>query len=394
MEGIGNAMPGIFADVAAHVVGLIVTILFQPMFAEYGRKVAALMRQDSYAYAYAACSGGLGLLTGGLVSLVFLLLVRSVFGREIKKRIRADEVRKTDSAMDILWNFFAGYVKTAFVENIGVLLAVVLVMMYVGLSQKTANGAGMLYTGIAVLILPAGLLAWQISMPFTRQLSAIMKQADFHHAKEKMALCLKILTYSVIPYCAALFALAPTVSKVFFDVQNAEFETLIRIGAGTACLLCFGIFFRQTVSVLLKPYVRNIYAGLLGGSGVVFFLVLEGTGMTGEMSTAYAYMLACLVYLLLAGFVALKKIRIYNRLLQSLVMPLVAAIFSAAIGFGLYMILAGKIPEWLLVLLCGVIIYVMHNVVIVVLHVFEAHEWSEVPASGFPVSFAKMIGKY
>jgi len=177
-------------------------------------------------------------------------------------------------------------------------------------------------------------------------------------------------------------------------LQNAEFETLIRAGAGIGCLLCFGMFFRYIVSILLKPYVRNIYAVLLGISGILFFIVLQRTGMNGEQSVAYSFMLACLFYLLLIGFVVMKKIRIYNRLLQSVVCPLVGAVFGAAVAFGIYILLTGKMPEWLLLVLCGCVIYIIHNIMVVVLQVFESHEWSAVPAGGIPVSFAKMIGKY
>ncbi|MBQ8527648.1 MAG: hypothetical protein IJ429_04165 [Lachnospiraceae bacterium] len=393
MEGLGNSMPGIFSDVVAHSIGLAVTILFQPAFAEYGRKVAALVRQDSYAYAYAACSGGLGLLIGGIVNFLLLLCIRTVFGKELRKRIHGEEMRKTDSTQDILWNFFGSYIKTAFVEHIGVVLAFVLLVLYGRTPEKSEAGAGMIYTGIWVIILPAALLAWQIVMPFVRHLSAIMKQADFHHAKERMSFYLKLLSYSILPYFSAVFALAPLLGKVLFDTEQTDFILFMRIGAVIGCLLCYGIFFRQAGNVLLKPYVRNIYAGLLGILGVIFWFVLDRSGMNPQLCFVYAYMLACLSYILLTGFMTLKKIRIYNRLLRSVVLPVASAVFASAVVFGVY-ILMEKIPGWITVLVCGVVVYLLHNIVIVLFDVFEQHEWTEIPAKKFPVSFARLIGKY
>ncbi len=394
MEGNGNAMPGIVADVLAHLTGLVVTVLSQPAFAQYGRKVAALVRQDSYAYAYAVCSGALGLAVGGLFGLLFLLMIRSYFGKEIRRRIRSDEARKTDSWQDILWNFCSNYVKTAFVEHIGVLLAIVLFVIYSHMRGIAVNGAGMLYAGMVVLVLPVALLAWQISVPFTRQLTSIMKQSDYHHAKERMSFNLKLLSYTILPYATVGFALSPLWAELFFDVENSEMAAMIRIGMVGAVLVVYGIFFRQVLSVVAKPYVRNLCAGLLGLSGIGFWFLLKWSSMAGEICAAYAYVLACLLYLLTACFFVLKKIRIYNRLIDSVVLPFAASLLTAALAFGLFVLLETKLIPVLLMVLCLGVSYIVYQLVCAFLHLFEAHEWIEVPLSGVPVSLAKLIGKY
>ncbi len=394
MEGLGNAMPGIVAELLAHGIGLVITILFQPMFAGYGRKVAALMRQDSYAYAYAVCSGALGLAVGAMAACLFLLAVNAFFGREVKKRIHRDEIKKTDSAQDIIRNFSISYITTAFVDHIGTILAAVLIILYCHTTGNTENGAGMLFCGCILLVLPPALLAMQIALPFTKQLTSIMKQADFHHAKERMSFSLKLLSYSILPYVVSGFAVAPLLAQVLFDAESAECTAIIRIGMLIGLLMVYGIFFRQVLSVLVKPYVRNLYAGLLGISGIVFYVIFERTSMKAEECVAYAYMMACLLYLLVVCFVILKKIRIYNRLLDCVVMPFVSALLAGAVSFGLFILMDGKLPAWILFMICAVITYALHNVVIAVFRVFEAHEWSQIPASGFPVSVAKLTGRY
>ncbi len=394
VEGLSNPMPGIVSDVLTHATGLLFTILFQPVFAQYGRKVAALMRCDDYAYAYAVCSGALGLAVGGLAGFLFLFFVKTVFGKDIKVRMRGEESRKTDSTQDILWNFFGNYIKTALAGNIGVLLAIVLLIFYSHMPDKMQNGAGMLYAGVVIPVLPAGLLAMQIGTVFTRQLAPIMKQADFHHAKEKTAFFLKLLSYSLLPYACAVFALAPLVGTAFFDTESAELVSLIRIGALVAVLLFYSIFFRQMLAVLVKPYLRNIYAALLGVFGIVFIIILDKSGQGAEKGAACAYLLACLFYLLLICFVIFKKIRIYNKLVGSVVMPFAAAVISAAVSFGLFLLFSGKIPVWILLVVCAVLLYAIYAVAIVLLRVFEPHEWSGVPANGIPVAFAKLMGRY
>jgi len=394
MEGIGNPMPGIFADVIAHLISLLVTVLSQPAFSTQGRKVAALMRQDTYAYAYAACSGALGLLIGSLAGFTFLIFVRYIFGKEIRKRARMEESRKTDSAQDILWNFFGNYLKNAFVENIGVILGVVLFGVYAHFKGKTADGAGVLYIGMVLPAMITALLATQLANPFARQLSSIMKQSDYHHAKERMSFYLKMLSYTIIPVLSVGYAVAPLLARVFFDVEQQNAAVVLRIGMISAGLVAYGVFLRKALSVVAKPHIRHICALLLGVSGIVFLSVLKIGGMTGEKCAAYAYVLACLFYMLLTAFFILKKIRIYNRLLDSFVIPAVASVLVAAVVFGIFVVLNGKISDMILLILCIIPAYFIYQAIICFLHIFEAHEWREVPAAGLPVAIAKLFGKY
>lgn len=394
MEGLGNAMPGIFADLTAHVLGLVVTIISQPFFSQRGREVAALMRQDSYAFAYAACSGAFGLAIGGVAGLLFLLAVRFVFGKEIRRRVHSDEARKTDSAQDILWNFFGNYIKSVFTENVGVLLGIILFVLYAHLKGNSVDGAGMLYVGMVVLALPVSLLSSQMAAPFVRQMSAIMKQADFHHAKERMSFYLKMLSHTVFPVIACGIALAPLFAKVLFDVEQECIITIVRIGMISSGLISYGVFLRKLSAIVVRPFLRHMSIALLGISGIVFLYVLKLAGMTGETCAAYAYVLACLLYVLLTAFFVLKKIRIYNRLLECMVIPFVAALLAGAIVFGIYILAEGVMADIFVLFICIGILYIVYHAVICFLHIFEAHEWKEVPGSAFPVWLAKMMGKY
>lgn len=391
LEGIGNPVPGMYADVLANLLGLIVTVIFQPAFSDYGRKVAAVMGNDSYAYAYAAGSGILGLLVGSVFGFLFLSFVRSVFGKEIRHRIRQDDMRKTDTMQDILWNFFVGYFKTAFIDHVGVLLMIVLVILYCHTQGHAETGAGMLFV-CGVVALPVGILVSQLTSHFTRQLTSIMRQSDFHHAKEKTSLALKMLSYAVLPYVTIGFALAPLAGKVFFDTELTGFSGFICMGMGIAAVLAYSFFVRQTFAVFAKPYIRNLYAGILGVSGILFFLLLHKCKLSGEESVAYAYLLACLVHLLVTGAAVMKKIRIYNRLITGILMPFLAALVASGVSYGLYRIANSFMPDVAALLLCAVIGYLIHNLIIVILRVFETYEWSEVPFAKIPVSMAKMFG--
>ncbi len=394
MEGVGNPMPGIYADLLSFLTALIVTILTQPAFTEYGTKVSALMRQDAYLYAYASCSGALGLVIGGILGTMFLIMVRTVFGKEIRRRVRNDEAHKTDSTQDILWNFFSNYIKSVFIEHIGVILAVVLFVVYAHMSGLAQGGAGMLYVGMVVLILPVALPAWQIGASFTKQLTAIMKQADYHHAKERMCFYMKLLSYVTLLPVVFGGVLASLLAETLFDVEQEALAGVIRIGMVCAVLVAFGIFFRQAMSVLIKPYVRNLCAGLFGVSGIGFWFILSWSGQTPEECVAYAYVLANLLFFLLTGFLVLKKIRIYNRLFECLGISLIGAVIAAAAAFGIYTLLGAMVPSGVMMILSMGVAYLVFELVCVFLHLFEAHEWREVPASGLPVALAKMIGKY
>ncbi len=394
MEGLGNAVPGMFADLIAGVVGLIVTVLFQPYFAEYGRKVAAVVRQDSYAYAYSVCSGVLGIIIGGLISFLFLLVVKAVFGKEIKQRIRKDEVRKTDSFFDILWNFLSGYVSSILFNHHQMILAIVLVILYCHEQDRSINGVGMIYVSAALIILPIVLMAMQINVPFVRQLTTIMKQLDFHHAREKTSLTLKIVSYSVLPYCAFMIGTAPLIGTLFFDVESAGFDSMLRSCCWIAILVVFGLLFKQSVSVLAKPYMKNVCTAIMPVSGILFYLLLSKNSVTGEDALLYAYMLAGLLYLLVTCFITLKKVRLYSELVESVALPLIAAVISGLTAFGVYVLSGGKMPGIAVFAICVVMAYIVNHVVIIVFRIFKPHEWNVIPGNKIPVLMAKMFGRY
>lgn len=394
MDGIGNPMPGIYADLLSFLTALLVTIISQRAFIEYGTKVSALMRQEAYLYAYASCSGTLGLAIGGIVGTLFLLMIRTVFGKEIRRRVRNDDSHKTDSTQDILWNFFGNYIKNIIVEHIGVILAVILFLIYAHMNGLAPEGAGLLYIGIVMPVLPVALLAWQISIPFTKQLTAIMKQSDYHHAKERMSFYLKLLSYTTLPPAAVGMILSSLLSDVLFDVEKATLAGMMRIGMICAVMIVYGIFLRHAMSVLVKPYIRNLCAVLLGGAGIGFWFILSMSGHAPEECVAYAYVLANLFFFLVSGFLVLKKIRIYNRLFECLGVPVIGSVIAAAVAFGIYALLGPILPSGVVLLLSIGMAYLLFQIVCVFLHLFEAHEWREVPAGGLPVAIAKIMGKY
>ena len=169
---------------------------------------------------------------------------------------------------------------------------------------------------------------------------------------------------------------------------------MFRIGMAGGLLVVYGVFFRQVLSVVVKPYLRNICAGMLGVSGIVFLIILKYSGMSGEECVAYAYVLACLFFLLLSCFFVFKKIRIYQNLVESIVLPCASALLSAAVVFGLYILLETKMQPVFVLVLCVLVAYILHNFMITFLGVFKSHEWNEVPAPELPVAMAKMFGKY
>lgn len=394
LEGLGNPMPGVAADIISQVTGLLMTILTQPAFSDYGRKVAELVRVEDYAYAYSVCSGAVGLAAGGIAGLLFMLLIQAVLRKDLKSGIRGDENRNTDSGTDIIWNYVSIYASEMLEKQVGIFLSVVLMVLYCRTAGRAENGGGMLYTGVFWLMVPLLITAEQMGVPFSRQLTTIMKRLDYHHARERLAVYLKVLSYNIFPYVAFMFGIAGTVGKAFFDVETTDFPGIIRSGILAGGITALAVFFRYVSGVVLKSFLRNLFAVVSVIAGVFFFFVINRSGTAPEKSYIYALMLAWLLYLLMQCLVLLKKMRIYDQLIKSVVLPFAASVLMGVLVFGISALLSGILGAWMTVLVAGVAGYFLYNMFIVVLRVFESHEWTEVPVRKFPVFFTKVLKRY
>ena len=102
-QGMGTMVPTAISQIIEQIVNAVVSILAASAFFTYGKKIAALLSNDSYAAAYGAAGSTLGTSLGalsGLIVLIFiLLLINTAMKRE---RLFQDDEHQDEYMSDII----------------------------------------------------------------------------------------------------------------------------------------------------------------------------------------------------------------------------------------------------------------------------------------------------
>ena len=96
-QGMGTMMPTAISQILEQIVNAVMSIMAAKFLFQYGTKVAALLRDDSYAAAYGAAGGTFGTVAGALMGLLFLFLVLLSRNRTFKKQMNKDAGRYIES---------------------------------------------------------------------------------------------------------------------------------------------------------------------------------------------------------------------------------------------------------------------------------------------------------
>lgn len=96
-QGIGSTVPTAVSQILEQIFNAVISVVAALNLYTHGEKIAALLRQPSYAAAYGAAGGTLGTVIGAFVALLFLLFVMRIYKPIIRKKTRRDRTRYSES---------------------------------------------------------------------------------------------------------------------------------------------------------------------------------------------------------------------------------------------------------------------------------------------------------
>ena len=101
-QGMGTMMPTCVAGLIEQIVALTFCLILGNAFHGHGTKIAALLQEENYVYAYSAMGIVLGMVIGALFSLLFLALVYFVYQRTFKKNYIKDTTKNLESQGELM----------------------------------------------------------------------------------------------------------------------------------------------------------------------------------------------------------------------------------------------------------------------------------------------------
>lgn len=388
LEGSSIPLPGSLSGIVTALISLLATICLKNVCSGAGTRAAAVFRQEDYYYAYAAVCGIGGLAVGAFLGFLFLLFVMLLLRRTIRAELNADETRSPESRKNLLSDYILLYLPQMLHELLFSALAFGCMVYAFHKGDVTMP----LVLPVFMLYMPVVLYAQQLSGYLARQLRVILKKQDYQHARERMAVMGKILFYLILPVCAFLLAQANVVSAAFFD-ENKELTQLLQTGCIAAVFLALAICARKLLSAMQRQFFCNglTIAALL--AGYWFFTLLFGSGQHAGNAFLQAAFLTALCLSLAEFAMISKRVRFRADLLRMIVFPLISAVLTGAVAFLMQMLLLKSLGGIMTLLLSMVICYLLYQVLIIFLGVFQKHEWRQIPFGSLPELLARKLGR-
>lgn len=393
LEGVNNVFPGIVAGYIANLISIVTTVLIQNSCLNYGNSMSAFMRQDAYFYAYASLSGPVGFAAGNLFGFLFLLLIICLFRSVQSEKIRRDDTKRVLSSFDVIASFYRAYLSEMLAKAAIPCAVFVLVICYCRAENASVEGLGMISMGVFLFMLPTVIIAYMIANPLVRHLTGILRKQDKHHARERIAINYKLLTYYVFPYVAFLLCMTGSFAQVLFDNTSDELIHVMRSGIWAIVCVSLGVYMYYVLTPLRPKGLLNaiLYVGIIVG----FFCygLFEKSKMSPVDAYIYSLFLAALLVDLIFAASLVKRLRFFDDLIRIFLLPLVAAIVVGIVAFALNKIF-GFASDLIALVISILVNYVVYHIVLIMTHTFDKHEWNEVPANRIPLFLAKKLNMY
>lgn len=365
-QGMGTMIPTAVSQVLEQIANAVVSIVAANYLFSYGKKVAAILRNQSYAPAFGAAGSTIGTSSGAFIGLVFLLIVLIMFSSTLRRQNRRDTSKVKEGYGEVFHIIIMTIVPVILSTAIYNICDIIDNGMFNRI--MTMNGKGVektsvwgVFTGEYKLLLNVPIaLSNAMSASTVPTLASCISSGDKKSARKKISAAMRFTMVIAFPCAVGLGVLAlPIMSMLFRDGYE--------LAAGLMHIGCINILFFSmstlTNGILqginrMKIPVRNALISLVVHVAVLYVL------LTKTDLEIYAVVIANFVFALLMSILNQMAIHKYLRYRQEIARTfIVPALSSGIMGlfiFGIYKLCALGLPNivsTLISIICGMMIY-------------------------------------
>lgn len=366
-QGTGTMLPTANSQLVEQIVNAIVSVGAAVFLFNYGTRVSALLREDTYAAAYGAAGGTLGTLAGAVAGLLLLIVIFFVQRRELRKMIREDDSPRVESfgkVFRLLLITVMPVILGSTIYNISDVLDQSIfgnVMAGKGMSESMiAANWGILSTKYKVIINVPVALANALCSSMMPSLTASIAQGDLKVARRKIRIGMRFVMIIAIPCAVGLAILAEPVLSMMFSGEIKMAAMLLRMGSISVVFysmstLTNGVL--QGVDRMNVP-VRNSAIALVVHLGVLYLLI-------GVLDLKlYGVVISIIVFSLLVSILNWIDIRrntgYRQEIFRTFIVPFLASLIMGLVIGIEYIILKNFIRyevATIIAVLTGVVVY-------------------------------------
>lgn len=366
-QGTGTMLPTANSQLVEQIVNAIVSVGAAVFLFNYGTRVSALLREDTYAAAYGAAGGTFGTLAGAVAGLLLLIVIFFVQRRELRKMIREDDSPRVESfgkVFRLLLITVMPVILGSTIYNISDVLDQSIfgnVMAGKGMSESMiAANWGILSTKYKVIINVPVALANALCSSMMPSLTASIAQGDLKVARRKIRIGMRFVMIIAIPCAVGLAILAEPVLSMMFSGEIKMAAMLLRMGSISVVFysmstLTNGVL--QGVDRMNVP-VRNSAIALVVHLGVLYLLI-------GVLDLKlYGVVISIIVFSLLVSILNWIDIRrntgYRQEIFRTFIVPFLASLIMGLV-IGIEYIILKKFIRYevatIIAVLTGVVVY-------------------------------------
>ncbi len=349
-QGLGTMIPTAISQVIEQIVKAVTAIFGAKLFMDYGKKVAAIVRNDSYGAAYGAAGGTIGTVPAVLASLLFLLFVFITYRRVLKRQMAKDRTRNLETYSKIfkliLFTILPVILSTA-VYNVSSVLDQGIynwVVTIKGLEElKTSYG---IYSGkYKVLINVPIALANAMCSSIVPTLSACLVRGNKKAAKQKVSHTMRFTMLIAIPCAMGLTVMGGPIIRLLFSTGDLEMPAKL-LQKGSVAVIFYGIS-TLTNGVLQGINKMNVPVGNAAISlvlHVIALYVMLYYFNWGIYSVVISNILFALFMCIFNGIAIRKYMRYRQEVVRTFLIPILSSMImgGALLGINKLMDLAFK----------------------------------------------------
>ena len=396
-QGLGTMVPTALSQLLEQIVNAVISVVAGVYLYEYGTKVAALLRDQNYAYAWGAAGGTLGTGAGALAGLLVLLIMFAVHKRRMRRNIGKDTAKYVDS--------YGRIFSAILVTVLPVILSTTIynisdtidqgVFNYVmdakGFSDIKAEYWGIYSGKYRVLTNVPIALANALCSSMMPSLAACIENGERRLARHKVAVGIRFVMIISIPCAVALAILGRPLISMMFTGEVEIPAALLRMGSASVVFyslstLSNGIL--QGIDKMRIP-VRNAAIALVLHLGVLYLTIsVFDWKLYGVVISCMAFgLLMCILNWLSIA----KHLRYHQEMRRTFVVPIIASAVMGGIVWLLYFILSRSSTTIVSVSISAVVGVIVYFVVLLLLRGVRESELRSLPGGGAIASIAKLF---
>lgn len=397
-QGHSTMIPTAVSQIFEQVVNAVVSLLAAKSLFDLGVKSNLVYDSTEYSYAFGAAGGALGTGAGALTALVLFAILYLMYRPGMKRRMRKEQNRETESYGMITSTLFLTVVPiivSSSLYNSSTVIDNVLfgqIMSGLGETKQIAAQWG-IYSGKYHLLfnIPVA-VANSLSSSLIPALSRAVAEKDRKQTLSRISSAIRFSMIIAIPSAVGLMVLADPISNLLFPGRdNTDLIKMTCYGSSAVVVYSLSTVTNAVLQGInrMKTPIRNAGISLVFHT-VILFVMLKYLRM-GIYGVLYANILFALFICILNARSIARFKRYHQEIKRTFLVPSAASAVMGAASFGVYRLCSGFAGNLFSTAVSVIVAVFVYFVLLILLKGVSAQEMRSMPGGNRLLGIARKL---